>query len=88
MFILQAFGILKPLYIYIYVFIQVNSPLSSFQRHEMQQAQMLADIVLAPQTRIYVGPIEDHTTGDDLQLQFAQYGPIVGVSRLGGRQVR
>ena len=53
----------------------------------MQQAQMLADIVLAPQTRIYVGPIEDHTTGDDLQLQFAQYGPIVGVSRLGGRQV-
>ena len=54
----------------------------------MQQAQMLADIVLAPQTRIYVGPIEDHTTGDDLQLQFAQYGPIVGVSRLGGRQVR
>ena len=56
-------------------------------RNEMQQAQMLADIVLAPQTRIYVGPIEDHTTGDDLQLQFAQYGPIVGVSRLGGRQV-
>ena len=54
----------------------------------MQQAQMLADIVLAPQTRIYVGPIEDHTTGDDLQLQFAQYGPIVGVSRLGGRQVQ
>jgi len=57
-------------------------------RHEMQQAQMLADVVLAHQTRIYVGPIEDHTTGDDLQLQFAQYGPIVGVSRLGGRQER
>ena len=54
----------------------------------MQQAQMLADVVLAHQTRIYVGPIEDHTTGDDLQLQFAQYGPIVGVSRLGGRQVQ
>ena len=33
------------------------------------------------QTKIFVGPLDDDVIGSDLQQQFAQFGPIRGVSR-------
>ncbi len=46
--------------------------------------QMIAEMEIKPQTRVYVGPIDANTTGQDLQKEFNQFGPINNVSRLGG----
>jgi RNA recognition motif-containing protein len=51
----------------------------------MATQAIISEMVIKPQTRVYIGPVEDHISGEDLTEHFGQYGPIVHVSRLGGR---
>ena len=44
--------------------------------------QILDSMVLPNQSRVYMGPLDDQVTVNDVTKQFSQYGTVTGVSRL------
>ncbi len=63
-----------------------TSPLFSFLFRGSHHPRPAAEDLILPhgQRRIYIGPLEDDSAvlGKDLEAQFAQFGTVVGVSRL------